>query len=121
MHIIVSKTIEDSRREVLEEEERAEIQQQQKNYEKLMKEDAERVANIEKNEKEKFEEKKKKKAAKKERIEMTKMFQQKLVSRTLSKNYLSKLMGNSLNTLEKRGIFKKPEVKELVDRSKKGE
>ena len=112
VHIIVSKTIEDSRREVLEEEERAEIQQQQKNYEKLMKEDAERVANIEKNEKEKFEEKKKKKAAKKERIEMTKMFQQKLVSRTLSKNYLSKLMGNSLNTLEKRGIFKKPEVNE---------
>ena len=31
VHIIVSKTIEDSRREVLEEEERAEIQQQQKN------------------------------------------------------------------------------------------
>lgn len=112
VHIIVSKTIEDSRREVLEEEEREEIQLQQRNYERLMKEDQERVNGIENNERMKFEEKKKKKEDKRKRIQLTKMFQQKLVSRTISKNYLSKLMNNTLSNLEQKGVFKKPEVDE---------
>ncbi|MCQ2820566.1 MAG: hypothetical protein MJ252_25150 [archaeon] len=110
VQILVSKTIEDSRREVLEEEEMEEMERERKKYEQLNKEDAERVKNIEEEERKRYEERLKKKEDKKRRYEMAKIFQKKLLSRTLSKSYLGKLYSNTIDVLGKRGEFKSEEV-----------
>ena len=73
--IIVSKTLEDSRREVLEEEEIKVMKQQQEKYKKYNEEEENRIKEIEKDENEKYEEMKKEKEDKLRRIEMTKDFQ----------------------------------------------
>lgn len=112
VHVIVSKVIEESRREVLEEEERAEIKEQQLKYEELNKQDEERVRAIENQERLRFEERKRKKEEKQKRVQLTKIFQKKLVSRTLGKKYLANLVQNTVGTLGNRGVFKKPEVDE---------
>ena len=65
IHIIVNKTLEDARREVLEEEE-------------LNLFNNNRIKELEENERKKFEEYKRKKELKENRISMTKMFQKKL-------------------------------------------
>ena len=78
IHIIVSKTLEDARREVLEEEELRHIMEQQEKYRKLNLFNSNRIKELEENERKKFEEHKRKKDLKENRISMTKMFQKKL-------------------------------------------
>lgn len=112
VQIIVSKIIEESRREVLEEEEREEIKRSMLKYQQLNKEDAERVKNIEEMEKKRFEERLKKKEEKIKRVQLAKVFQKKLVCRTISKSYLGNLLHNTLDVLGKRGKFKSKEVDE---------
>lgn len=110
VNVIISKTLEESRREVLEEEERAEIKAQTKLYEEIEKEDQRRVERLESKEKERYEQKLKQKAEKAIRIQMTKIFQRKLCSRTIAKQFLCPLRDTSVKTLEQHSIFKNPEV-----------
>lgn len=110
VHVIISKTLEESRREVLEEEERAEIKSQKKRYEEIEREDKKRIECIENQEKEKYEQKKKQKAEKAIRIQLTKIFQKKLCSRTIAKQYISPIRDSSIKTLEQHSVFKNPEV-----------
>ena len=81
VHIIVSKTLEDARREVLEEEELRHIMEQQEKYKKLNEYNNNRVRQIEENEKNRYQEHKRKKELKENRIQLTKIFQKKLLSR----------------------------------------
>ncbi len=106
IHIIVSKTLEDARREVLEEEELRHIMEQQEKYRKLNLFNSNRIKELEENERKKFEEHKRKKDLKENRISMTKMFQKKLQSRMKAKQYISKLKLDTYNTLGKQKIFK---------------
>ena len=75
VQIIVSKTLEESRREVLEEEERNEIKRNLEKYQLKNKEDKERIKNIEENERKKFEDRLKKKEEKIKRVQLAKIFQ----------------------------------------------
>ena len=126
IHIIVSKTIEDARREVLEEEELKHIMEQQEKYRKLNEYNNNRVRQIEENEKNRFEEHKRKKELKNNRINLTKIFQKKLQSRMKAKQYMSKLKLNCYNSLGQQKVFKNkddnyyftdllPEMQSLVE------
>ena len=106
VHIIVSKTLEESRREVLEEEELKHIKEQQEKYKKLNEANNNRVKSIEERERKRFEEHNRKKENKQNRIKMTKIFQQKLQSRMKAKQYISKLKDDCYNSLGQRKTFK---------------
>jgi hypothetical protein len=106
VHIIVSKTLEESRREVLEEEELKHIKEQQEKYKKLNEVNINRVKAIEEKERKRFEKHNRKKELKQNRIKMTKIFQQKLQSRMKAKQYISKLKSDCYNSLGQRKTFK---------------
>ena len=106
VHIIVSKTLEESRKEVLEEEELKHIKEQQEKYKKLNLANNNRVRAIEEKEKKRFEEHNRKKELKQNRIKLTKIFQQKLQSRMKAKQYISKLKTDCYNSLGQRKTFK---------------
>ena len=109
VHIILSKTLEDSRREVLEEEEIKEMKEQQEKYKNYNLDDQNRVNNIEDNEKKRYDDMKMKKENKLKRLNMTKIFQMKLSSRTIAKKYISRLMKDSKKALTERAVFKNPQ------------
>ena len=126
VHIIVSKTLEDARREVLEEEELKHIMEQQEKYRKLNEDNCNRVKQIEEEEKNKFEEHKRKKQLKENRIQLTKMFQKKLQSRMKAKQYISKLRSDVYDSLGHKKVFQNkndnyyytellPEMQSLVE------
>jgi protein subunit release factor B len=75
IHVIVSKTLEDATREVLEEEELKTIIEQQEKYKNLNQENSNRVKKLEEDERERFEEHNRKKDLKDNRIKLTKLFQ----------------------------------------------
>ena len=106
VHIIVSKTLEESRREVLEEEELKHIKEQQIKYKKLNEANNNRIKSIEEREKKIFAEHNRKKELKENRIKLTKIFQQKLQSRMKAKQYISKLKADCYNSLGKNKVFK---------------
>jgi len=126
IHVIVSKTLEDATREVLEEEELKTIIEQQEKYRKLNKENYNRVRKLEDDEGERFGEHNRKKDLKEERIKLTKLFQKKLQSRMKAKQYISKLKTDVYNTLGKKKVFQNenenyyftdllPEIQSLVE------
>ena len=126
LHVIVSKTLEDARREVLEEEELKCIIEQQEKYKRFNEENDKRVKKIEENESNRFEEHKRKKELKENRIKITKLFQKKLYSRMKAKQYISKLRTDTYNSLGEQKIFKNkddnyyftdllPEIQSLVE------
>ena len=106
VHIIVSKTLEESRREVLEEEELKHIKEQQIKYKKLNEANNNRIKSIEEREKKIFAEHNRKKELKENRIKLTKIFQQKLQSRMKAKQYISKLKSDCYNSLGQNKVFK---------------
>ena len=109
VHIIVSKTLEESRREVLEEEEINHMKQQQEKYKKMNQINDNRIKSIEDKEKERFKEHNRKKELKNKRNELTKIFQKKLQSRMKAKQYISKLKSDCYNSLSQRKTFKNKE------------
>ena len=109
VHIILSKTLEESRREVLEEEEIKEMKEQQEKYKNINLEDSNRVKDIENNEKKRYDDMRMKKENKIKRLNMTKMFQQKLTCRTIAKKYISRLLSNTKDSLTERAVFKNPQ------------
>ena len=126
VHIIVSKTLEDARREVLEEEELRHIMEQQEKYKKLNEYNKNRVRQIEENEKNRYQEHKRKKELKENRIHLTKIFQKKLQSRMKAKQYISKLKLDTYKSLGQQKVFKNkndnyyftellPEMQNLVE------
>jgi len=126
VHIIVSKTLEESRREVLEEEELRHIKEQQEKYKKLNDLNINRVKAIEDKEKKRFEEHNRKKELKLNKIKLTKIFQKKLQSRMKAKQYILKLKQDCYSSLGERKVFKNkednyyftdllPELNQLVD------
>ena len=106
VHVIASKTIEEARREVLEELELENIKSQQNKFAEFNLKNANRVKEIEEKEKKRFEEHNKKKMIKLKRIEITKKFQQKLQSRMKAKQYISKLKFDVYNSLGENKVFK---------------
>ena len=126
IHVIVSKTLEDATREVLEEEELKTIIEQQEKYKNLNEENRNRVKQLEDDERERFEEHNRKKDLKDNRIKLTKLFQKKLQSRMKAKQYISKLKSDVYNILGKKKVFQNenenyyftdllPEIKSLVE------
>lgn len=126
IHVIVSKTLEDATREVLEEEELKTIIEQQEKYKNFNEENRNRVKQLEDNERERFEEHNRKKDLKDNRIKLTKLFQKKLQSRKKAKQYISKLKTDVYNILGKKKVFQNenenyyftdllPEIKSLVE------
>ena len=132
IHVLISKTLEDARREVLEEEELKEIMNQQEKYRNLFENNNKRVRQLEEDEKNRLEEHKRLKIIKNEMIEKTKMFQKKLKSRLMAKNYISQLRKDTYNDLGKRRVFQSenaiyymtqfiPELHQLVEENTKND
>ena len=132
IHVLISKTLEDARREVLEEEELKEIMNQQEKYKNLFENNNKRVRQLEEDEKNRLEEHKRQKIIKNEIIEKTKMFQKKLKSRLMAKNYISQLRKDTYNDLGKRKVFQSedaiyyitqflPEMHNLVEENTKND
>ena len=126
IRVLISKTLEDARREVLEEEELKEIIKQQEKYKNLFESHKNRVNQLEEEEKNRFEEHKRQKIINNNRIELTKTFQKKLKSRLMAKQYISRLKLDTYNTLGKQKVFQSedtnyfftqllPEMHNLVD------
>ena len=111
--IIVSKTLEDSRREVLEEEELRVMKEQQEKYKKFNEDDENRIKDIENNENENYQKIMKEKEDKIRRIEMTKDFQKKLYSRIKAKQYINRLLKETHSYLHERGIYKTPDANDF--------
>ena len=105
IHVLISKTLEDARREVLEEEELKEIIKEQEKYKTLFEQNNNRIKQREEDEINRFEEHKKNKRAKINLIQLTKIFQRKLKSRQMAKQYISKLKTESYDYLGKRKVF----------------
>ena len=114
IHVLISKTLEDARREVLEEEELKEIIKQQEKYKNYFEKDSDRIKQLEEDERIRLEEHKKQKALKDEMIEKTKMFQKKLKSRLMAKNYISQLRKDTYNDLGKRKVFQGEDAKYYI-------
>ena len=132
VHIIVSKTLEESRREVLEEEELRHVKQQQDKYKKLNDANINRIKKIEEKENQRFEEHTRKKELKLNRIKLTKIFQKKLQSRMKAKQYILNLKQDCYDSLGERKVFKNkndnyyftnllPELQNLVDEYSKND
>ena len=132
VHIIVSKTLEESRREVLEEEELRHIKEQQEKYKKLNDMNINRVKAIEDKENKRFQEHNRKKELKLNRIKLTKLFQKKLQSRMKAKQYIFKLKEDCYDSLGEKKVFKNkednyyftdllPQLQSLVDEYSKND
>ena len=106
VQVIVSKTLEDSRREVLEEEELKHIDLQLNKYKEKENEEKNKIIELENEEKNRFIIRLNKKKEKEHKIQMTKMFQQKLLARKVAKQYANKLYQNTFNIMEQRGQLK---------------
>ena len=111
IHVLISKTLEDARREVLEEEELKEIIKQQEKYKNLFESNNKKVRQMEEDEKNRFEEYKKRKEAKNNIIQLTKTYQKKLKSRDMAKKYISKLRADTYKDLGKQKVFEGEDTK----------
>ena len=111
IHVLISKTLEDARREVLEEEELKEIIKQQEKYRNLFESNSQKVRQMEEEEKNRFEEYKKRKEIKNNMIQLTKTYQKKLKSRQMAIKYISKLKADTFKDLGKRKVFEGEDTK----------
>lgn len=105
MNVLLSKVLEKSRMEVLEEEEIKEMKLKQRHFQNLK--DLE-IKEIKDREREEMERKAKNEENKKNKLEIkntTKKFQKKLFARTLAKEYLNNLKHNTINSLIKMKFF----------------
>ena len=111
IHVLISKTLEDARREVLEEEELKEIIKQQEKYKNLFESNNKKARQMEEDEKNRFEEHKRRKEARNNIIQLTKTYQKKLKSRDMAKKYISKLRADTYKDLGKKRVFEGEDTK----------
>jgi hypothetical protein len=107
LNVLITKTLDQSRMEVLEEEEIFEVKRKQRYFEELRNRELMEVQKLEDAEIRRKEEISRRFNQQKERTELTKTYQQKLISRCFGKEYLSKLRTNCLTDLIKKGVFQK--------------
>ena len=108
INVLTFKTLEESRMEVLEEEEIKGMKDQIQDFEKVRNRELEIVQKLEKQEERREKEKIRRNIERDVRMEMAKIYQKKLVSCMFAKNYLKNLRDNSILSL-KNSVLKKPE------------
>lgn len=113
LNVLVSKTLEQSRMEVLEEEEISVIQKNQRNFEELRNRELMEVQRLEDAEIRRKEEINRRLNQQKEQVEQAKVMQKKIFSRFFAKEYLGHLKSNCMSHLLKNGIFQKETTREF--------
>ena len=108
INVLTFKTLEESRMEVLEEEEIKCMKEQIQDFEKVRNRELEIVQKLEMQEIRREQEKQRRNIERDVRMEMAKIYQKKLVSCMFAKNYLKNLRDNSILSL-KNTVLKKPE------------
>ena len=108
INVLTFKTLEESRMEVLEEEEIKGMKEQIQDFEKVRNRELEIVQKLEMQEIRREQEKQRRNIERDVRMEMAKIYQKKLVSCMFAKNYLKNLRDNSILAL-KNSVLKKPE------------
>jgi hypothetical protein len=108
INVLTFKTLEESRMEVLEEEEIKGMKGQIQEFEKVRNRELEIVQKLEMQEIRREEEKLRRNIERDVRMKMAKIYQKKLVSCMFAKNYLKNLKDNSILAL-KNSVLKKPE------------
>ena len=108
INVLTFKTLEESRMEVLEEEEIKCMKEQIQDFEKVRNRELEIVQKLEMQEIRREQEKQRRNIERDVRMEMAKIYQKKLVSCMFAKNYLKNLRDNSILAL-KNSVLKKPE------------
>lgn len=112
VNVLLYKTLEESRMEVLEEEEIKEMKQQELEFEKIRNRELIQVQKLENREKRRNEEIDRRNIEKEISLQMRKIFHQKLISRVYSKNLLNHLTHNTLSALKDQGLLKNPLINE---------
>ena len=113
LNVLLTKSLDQARMEVLEEEEINLIQKQQRYFEELRNRELMEVQKLEDAETRRIEEISRRYNQQKEKVEITKTYQKKLMARYFSKEYLSKLKTNTMTSLLSKGVFIKQVQREL--------
>lgn len=113
LNVLVTKILEQSRMEVLEEEEITEIKKKQRYFEELRNRELMDVQKLEDAETRRKEEINRRQIQQKERMDLTKIHQKKLISRVFAREYLINLKTNTLTNLISSGVFQKPLSREI--------
>lgn len=113
LSVLISKTLDQSRMEVLEEEEILEMNRKQRYFEELRNRELMEVQKLEDAEKRRKEEISRRYNQQKERTELTKINQKKLMARCFAKEYLSKIRTNCLSDLINKGVFQKEILRQI--------
>lgn len=113
LQVLLGKTLEHSRMEVLEEEELKIMKQQQEHYAELKREELAEIQRLEEKEKQLLEEISKKKFESRKVKEQNVSSHKKIICRVTSKNLLKMIAPKTLDKLENLGIFRKPFETEL--------
>ena len=112
INVLTFKTLEEARMEVLEEEEIKEMKRQMQDFEKVRNRELEIVQKLECQTIRKEEEKIRRNEERATRMEMSKIYQKKLISCVFAKNYLKNLKNFALKDLEQNGVLRKKEENE---------
>ena len=112
INVLTFKTLEEARMEVLEEEEIKEMKRQIQDFERVRNRELEIVQKLECQTIRKEEEKIRRNEERTTRMEMSKIYQKKLISCVFAKNYLKNLKSFALKDLEQNGVLRKQEENE---------
>lgn len=115
LNVLCSKVLEQSRMEVLEEEEIKEMKDKQRFFEEIRNRELMEVQKLEEAETRRRKEMEMRLTQQQQRITIAKTSQQKLFSRTIAKEYTKNLKNNVLTHLMERGVFRKPIATQYVN------
>lgn len=101
--------------EVLEEEEIREMKEKQRYFEEIRNRELMEVQKLEEAETRKRKEMEMRLTQQQQNVALSKIYQQKLFSRTIAKEYIKNLKNNVLSQLIERGIFRKPIATQYVN------
>lgn len=108
LNVLLSKTLEQSRMEVLEEEEIKTMKKKQREFEEIRNKELTEVMKLEQKEIRLMEEKNRRVVQEKQKKVNAIINQKKLFSRQFAKDYMSKLKVNTIRQCEERRVFRNP-------------
>ena len=115
LNVLMSKVLEQSRMEVLEEEEIKEMKEKQRYFEETRNRELMEVQKLEESETRRRKEMEMRLTQQQQKLTLNKVYQKKLFSRTIAKEYVKNLKNNTLTQLIERGVFRKPIATQYVN------
>jgi len=115
LNVLMSKVLEQSRMEVLEEEEIKEMKKKQRYFEESRNRELMEVQKLEESETRRRKEMEMRLTQQQQKLTLNKIYQKKLFARTIAKEYAKNLKNNTLSQLMERGVFRMPLATQYVN------